>query len=557
MHSRFFLAGLAASILVASLAADAAASPAAGCAPPLRPRIAEILYDAAGDDTGHEFVELYNPNPFPFLLAGARLEAGDGSGPGRWSARWTAGAADTAPALGRFVVGGAAVLPAPDRIANLDLQNGPDAVRITWPDGAVEVVGYGAHEFPEYFCSAPAADVPSGQSLARIPDAADEGSNALDFRAAAPSPGAANRPAVDLALVAGSLVLAPERPAPFTRARLTVRISNRGARPVAADSARIELREAGSAVAPTEVPLRFAPAPGETVSVSMDVPGLPPGKRVLVVRAVAAGDEAPGNDADSLRVRVGPGPLEITEIQFHPGSGEGEWVEVRNRSAGSVAPEDLLVFDRRDSPGRPHGGALAPESLAVLAQDRGALLARFAGLDSARVWAVAPWPSLNNSDGEDGVADAVVLREADGTLIERVEYSAGGVPPGVPLERREGDVWLAAVDPAGSPLAPPRPVLPVAGGFDVEPRRFRPGAPATLRWALPWPRSRVACEVYDLAGRRRGTLMAETVVPGHAERVSSGLDLGAGVYVIVLRARPESGEGALTVARPVRVAGER
>ena len=160
-----------------------AGPPATPCAPPLHPRIAEALYDAVGDDTNREFVEIFNPTPAPFPLAGVRLEVGDGSGPGRWTARWTGAEGDTAPALGRFVIGGSAVTPVPDRVVDLGLQNGPDAIRLRWPDGAIEVLGYGALELPEYFCGAAAMDAPSGQSLARTPDDADLGSNALDFRA--------------------------------------------------------------------------------------------------------------------------------------------------------------------------------------------------------------------------------------------------------------------------------------------------------------------------------------------------------------------------------------
>src|SRR5262245_18679815 len=117
--------------------------PAEPCAPASRPIIAEVLYDAAGDDTGLEFVELLNPTDSTFSLADAVLEAGDGSGPGRWTVRWTGKAGDSIAAHGRFVVGGARMTPRPDAVAALDLQNGPDAVRLRWSDGAFETVGYG------------------------------------------------------------------------------------------------------------------------------------------------------------------------------------------------------------------------------------------------------------------------------------------------------------------------------------------------------------------------------------------------------------------------------
>src|SRR5215468_9801964 len=113
------LGGIASLVLVAG-----------ACAPASHPLISEIFYDAIGDDTGLEFVELFNPSSAARPLAGARLEAGDGAGPGRWTLRWTGGATDSVPALGRFVVGGAGVVPPPQAIAALDIQNGPDAVRV-------------------------------------------------------------------------------------------------------------------------------------------------------------------------------------------------------------------------------------------------------------------------------------------------------------------------------------------------------------------------------------------------------------------------------------------
>jgi hypothetical protein len=73
-------------------ASSALAQPA--CSPPARPRIAELLYDAAGDDTGREFVELWNPSSLAASLAEVRLEVGDGSGAGRWTTRWTGAAGD-------------------------------------------------------------------------------------------------------------------------------------------------------------------------------------------------------------------------------------------------------------------------------------------------------------------------------------------------------------------------------------------------------------------------------------------------------------------------------
>src|SRR5262249_25488791 len=91
----------------------AALAAAVSCSPPSRAIVAEVYYDAMGDDTGHEFVELFNPTGQAVALKGARLEAGDGAGPSRWTLRWTGKDADSVVAGARFVIGGALVDPPP------------------------------------------------------------------------------------------------------------------------------------------------------------------------------------------------------------------------------------------------------------------------------------------------------------------------------------------------------------------------------------------------------------------------------------------------------------
>src|SRR5262245_38958906 len=187
---------------------------ALSCAPAARPYVTEVYYDAPGDDTGQEFVELWNDSDSTRSLSGLRLEAGDGAGPGRWTSRWTGGPGDLVKPHARFVIGGSPVSPRPDVVVALELQNGPDALRLVWPDGAIEVVGWGPLEFPEYYCGTPAPDVSSGISLARIPDRAATGSNSGDFHAAEPSPGFANQRSVDAALLRHRGTLEPEQPSP-------------------------------------------------------------------------------------------------------------------------------------------------------------------------------------------------------------------------------------------------------------------------------------------------------------------------------------------------------
>ncbi len=525
---------------------------ALSCAPSFHTIITEVYYDAPGDDTGHEFVELWNPGPGTAALAGLRLEAGDGGGPGRWTLRWTGSPGDSLRAGQRFVVGGALVTPAPQVVVALDLQNGPDAVRLVWPDGSAEVVGWGSHEHAEYFCNTPAPDVTSGASLARVPDGAATGSNTGDFRAATPSPGVPNVRTVDAALARGRLALDPAQPSPGGSATLAVVLVNAGATAWGADDA--SLRVSGELLlAPVSV-VAPALAAGETLSVNLSLTALRAGRGALAVAVALVGDESPSNDVDTLRARVGPGPLEISEIQFHPAASEGEWVEVRNRTREALALDGFRLGDRSGAASRADAGAtLAPESLAVLAQDPTALLLAHPSLDPARVRRVAPWSALNNTDDATGVADVVTLSEADGVPVERVAYSAGGVASGATLEQADGN-WRPSPSPGGTPLTPPRQLPPTPGGFRADPRRVRAGGETVkFAWELPWPNARVTLELYDLEGHRTRRLAGPVDSGVRGERPVLLESLAPGIYLAVLRA--ESVEGSFTRDAPLRVEG--
>lgn len=513
------------------------------CAPASRVLVNEVFYDALGDDTGWEFVELLNPGAAPAPLAGLRLESGDGSQPGRWTLRWTAAAGDTVAPHARFVVGGARVTPPPDRVAALDLQNGPDALRLVWPDGAVEVVGWGAHEFAEYACGAPAPDAPSGSALARVPDGIDRGGNLLDFRVAPPSPGGANQPQRAAAVVRGRTRLVPERPAAGEAAALELTLDNRGA--LAWGSGEAVLAVSGEPLAtPGAWPLPPL-APGDSTRHVQPLGALLAARGAIVVRVSLPGDDVASDDADTLLVRVGDDPVQITELQYHPAEAEGEWLELRNASVAPLALTGWTLADRSGTRGRIDGvPRLEPDSLLVLAQSRAALLTRFPALDTARVREVAPWPSLNNSDDSTGVADVVELREADGVPAARLAYSAAGVRNGRPLTWLDG-AWRAA-DDAGTPLAPPARFVATTLAFSTPAPRVGSSAPLELGWSLPWSRARVTLELHDLAGRRVARLLEAASVAGRESRAFARPEVPAGVILARLTARPESGEGFVT-----------
>ena len=531
----------------------------AACPGADRATVNEVYYDATGDDSGSEFVELFNPTSHPVLLAGARLEAGDGAGANRWTLRWTAPAGLTLESGARYVIGGALVSPRPDTLIELALQNGPDAVRLVWPDGVTEVVGYGALSSPEYYCGEPAIDVPSGQSLARIPDNAMSGDNSRDFQPRAPGPGSANLLARHVAWIPGSMALLPPQPEPAAQVRLTGRVVNAGTEPVSAGALAIRAllaREAGDEPRADRV-VAGGLAPGETLAVEIDALAPEAGVHTWVLTAQLEGEESPPGTRDSLRARTGLGLLELTEIQFHPTHDEGEWIELRNRSREPVALSGWTLRDRSGTRGIARTTLeLAPESLAVLVQHRDLMIAAFPVLDTSRVVTLSPWPSLNNSDDSGGIADAVELSDTEALPADHAAYSAAGVPSGVPLDRGSGDKWRAALDPLGTPLASPLKPRSISGSFALLAPRLRAGTASTrVAWALPWSEARIRIDAYDLMGDRVAALLGDTEVAGHGERDLATAALGAGFYVLAFEARPQAGSGSVTATSTLRIEG--
>ena len=541
--------------MLSAIGALAHAEASAGCAPPGRAWISEVFYDATGDDTGFEFVELANPTGTPVPLAGARLEAGDGAAPGRWTLRWTGGATDTVRSHARFVIGGARVSPAPDALVTLELQNGPDAVRLVWPDGVVEVVGYGALADSGYYCGSPAPDVPSGSSLARIPDDADTGSDARDLRPASPTPGRANQPARDLAMVPGSLALAPAHPAAGQPVTLGGRVVSRGRDDLGEGAALVSAGWlAGADTAWAASAALPAIAAGDTVVFALTL-APPSGKVAFLARVNLPGDETATDDLDTLRARVGPGPLALTEVQFHPLDDAGEWIEVQAWDTGAVAAAGFKLHDRGGTVATARGGrGLSPGERAVLAQRRDAFVAAHPTLDSSRVLAASPWPSLNNTDGADGIADVVALAEPDGTPSDALAYSASGVPAGVPLERLDDTHWSPSRVSGGTPLAPPLAPPSLARRFEARPARLTAGGGrARLAWDLPWGWVWLDVRAFDLAGRDAGPVLSRALRAGHTEAEWDPAPLPAGVYLLVLTAEPESGGAPVSETTAVRI----
>jgi len=509
--------------------------------------INEILYDPEGPDSGLEFVELVNCGESDVLLTGWILETGNGANPDDWTVEWIGGDFDVIPARGVLLIGEADVVPVPDIIATLDLQNGPDGVRLRDGDVVVDVVGWGSPLFPEYYEGEPAEDVSSGLSLSRVPDCFDTGLNAVDFVGAAPTPGRRNAEGTDIAVFVRhrpGVVLADDP------VDVTCTVVNTGALSVTAGSVvvRLFLDDALLPVAVTaleeelavrdtaRLDLRFAPGPGY--------------HRVLCEALLAADADTTDNRARTTLAVGHPGrQVVVNEIMHSPGEHETEWLELLCADDTPVRIDGWTLGDGEDQSALlvESGTTLEPGLFLVAARDPEVVEPR----TGSPVVAVERWEALS-------VDDAVELRDRVGTPIDIVHYERGWggdrdvslerVRPGLPSE--EPANWGSSVSPEGSTPGRVNSIhvaaLPEAGRLVISPNPFTPDGDGVddrcaIRFDLPTPQATVRLTIFDVLGRVRAVLRDHDLVAATTELVWDGRDdtgelLPAGIYVACLEA---------------------
>ena len=161
------------------------------------PIIREILYDGPGSDADDVFTELSGA-PGSNLDGWTLVGINGDSGMAYRSVDLT-GAIFPADGLLVLATGDAAgaVLEQRDFIAEVDWQNGPDAVQLRDPEGVVvDALQYGDAGAFNAGEGVPVATVASGQSLSRDAEGGDTNDNLADFvPQEVPSPGAGGQTA--------------------------------------------------------------------------------------------------------------------------------------------------------------------------------------------------------------------------------------------------------------------------------------------------------------------------------------------------------------------------
>jgi hypothetical protein len=566
--------------LCCPLSARQAAPDSARSSGPSPAVINEVLYDPAGKDAGLEFVELKNTGGQALPLAGWALETGNGSYPDRWRREWTGGAEDTLEAEGFFTIGEAAVSPRPDAVAELDLQNGPDACRLVSPSGIRDLVGWGDHTYPEYFEGAPAPLATSGSSLGRDPDGEDTDSNGDDFAAfSRPSPGTFNHPRCDLAIRGAG----PSRYTSMSGAAidLVCLVANGGTAGCGRDAAiRASVGSARDSCRVASPVL-----PGETARVVVRTANPGEGLHRVTVWLACAEDTWPANDTLRTSLVVPPPPVVVNEIMFRPAGLDCEWVELLNRSPGDVTVTGWTI---EDSGGKARlltdkDLVMAPGGFLVLVEDPAGFERAYPEcLDSVGCSYFKPaggWPSLNDTDGPLGFADAVCIRDTFGAAVDSAAYHEGWAGGGASVERidpgavsREPATWSPHYGSSGG--SPGRTnsvaflVPPTGGLMDLSAGVLSPdgdGRDDVLAIAIR-AAGLARLRVFDVNGHSvRSLLDGERVERGRVTfwdgRNADGAEVAVGVYIILLEVMPSGSDrspgGPQGVKRPVVVVRKR
>lgn len=552
----------------------------------------EVLYDPAGADEGYEFVELWNPDSTALPLDGLTIEAGDGARSGNWDVIWRGAAGAAASPRSPLLIAGDALLGA--------LQNGPDAVRLSRNGVVLDLLGYGELSTVALFEGSPAPDAGSGQSLARLHDGADTRNNAADWGAESePTPGLPNHPDHRLRLSRSGLLASPEVAWPGDPISIRACARNEGL--LAIDAARWGLEAewardgsagVGSAGADSGVAWTAAAShdgitvdSGDSAVVSLVLTAPAPGVWRLRARIVCRDDPGVAPEAalrpDTLEAmaRSVAGPAVVNEFAFRD-AGAGEWIELWFRDpvddVGALSIADATAapqaIDRGALPRAVPAGALL-----IVAQDPALVLARFGLPDSVVLGVVGGWPSLNDTGGDDGIADRVRIVGKDGVPCDAAPYRSAASARGGSLERLSPDfassaagTWAETIDPkAGTPgrensmRAPgastaARGPLLVAGGRVV--RRGNGGAvPVVLRTTSAARGRRLTVRVHDLLGRPVRTLVEGQRFASDGAFVWDGRDdhgdaVAPGLYVIRAEALPEDDAAIRASSVPMAVA---
>lgn len=174
-------------------------------------------------------------------------------------------------------------------------------------------------------------------------------------------------------------------------------------------------------------------AVGDSITVSTILNSLSNGDYHLIAKVIFSNDEDTTNNIKYFSFTVFPpgnkyNDVVINEIMYAPSSGEPEWIEIYNRSSGTINLKGLSVSDNSTKVKVIQNDFnLDANNFLVISKDSSIL--NLYDVGSSIV--VSNFPSLNNT------GDAVVIKDSLNVVLDSLEYlpSWGGSTGGKSLER--------------------------------------------------------------------------------------------------------------------------
>ena len=503
--------------------------------------INELCYDPAGEDSGYEWIELYNNGDTSENLGGAKILCAGSS----WREVMTLPAFILRP--GRYLLIGEASVANAMITSTLNFQNGgaeTDGVRYLSPGGNyTDTVLYdspnnnglsGDDGVPISF----APDVPSGYSLARMMNGFDSNDCALDFYAEAnPSPGLPNPIRCDYGISSAFLEQ--------LGSQWVLRASVRNYSLFASDQiAQYNIKIDGEIALFEDLsPI----AAGDSVTISSQLPIWDQLNHSLELSIELAADpDSVNNTFQLILTQVELLAPKLNELMYNPLVGYQEWIEIQVEET----PPSRSKYKLRDFSGSECSFSLpANGGYFVLCQNADQLLLQYPSCPPSTIIELTSWITLNNE------GDSIALLDNQGTVLDSMSYQGSNSNKGVSLERYQTASqtysWrysLGGASPGKPNSLPPGEIPAISGRVAVERDIFYPKRGETLRliYNLKYPGNLANISIYDLSGRKQRTLANRLSIPATGILLWDGTNdtgklLPRGPYILYWESQSTSG----------------
>ncbi|HOV16422.1 MAG TPA: lamin tail domain-containing protein [Candidatus Cloacimonadota bacterium] len=508
--------------------------------------INEIMYDPAGNDTGNEWLELYNNGQQDEDLEGAHLQVAGQSFINIY----------TFPHFilraGRFLLIGEQNIIQAQLFANLNMTDGDNAtagVRYVSPNGIyTDTVLYGnpntysliddQHNTAAFF----APDAEAGCSLARIADGYDSDNCATDFIAEAnPTPGSANHIVFDYGLENTTVTIING----FYRLETDIRNHSGADSDTLTISLEVSLNDNLLQLFDIQ-PL--PPAGSVHFSAPLSLPQNSEG--TLKIDLILFNDFNPADNSWTMNLgAIQQLGLKINEIMYNPGSDNQEWVEVYIPSQ-NYSQRQYTLIDLAGNTTSFSLPAFCPQYI-VLCKNKVNLLNKYPDCPGPSIIQTSTLPPLNNE------GDVLVLKDDAGSVIDSVSYIGITDKKDISLERHvssEGVVtWHYCYSTIGGTPGqvnsePPPPSELEQGHIKIVGNPFNPqlGEKMSLQYNFKDQTNYLSCTVFDLSGNRKHIIASVKKIGNVGEITWDGCDnhgkpFPRGIYVLLVEVKNSSG----------------